>query len=79
MRYADLKENDIVDGKGVCVSLWMQGCPHRCPGCHNPETWDFNGGQEIEPNKLTDKVLKAIKWSKKKFFYIRWGTAMSGK
>ena len=28
--------------------------------CHNPETWDFNGGQEIEPNKLTDKVLKAI-------------------
>ena len=45
MRYADLKENDIVDGKGVCVSLWMLGCPHRCPGCHNPETWDFNGGK----------------------------------
>ena len=44
MRYADLKENDIVDGKGVSVSLWMQGCPHRCPGCHNPHTHDFDGG-----------------------------------
>lgn len=60
MRYADLKENDIVDGKGICVSLWTQGCPHKCPGCHNPETWSFNGGIEIAPAALTQKVLKAI-------------------
>ena len=48
MRYAGLIENDIVDSDdGICVSLWMQGCPHHCKGCHNPETWDFNGGKEF--------------------------------
>jgi len=36
MKYAGLMENDFSDGSGVCVSLWTQGCPHRCPGCHNP-------------------------------------------
>lgn len=60
MQYAGLKENDIVDGEGVCVSLWTQGCPHRCPGCHNPETWDFNGGIEIDEGELTTKVINAI-------------------
>ena len=60
MRYAGLKENDIVDGEGICVSLWTQGCPHRCPGCHNPETWDYNGGMEIDMGELTTKVIQAI-------------------
>ena len=35
-RYAGLMKNDFADGDGVCVSFWTQGCPHRCPGCHNP-------------------------------------------
>ena len=60
MRYAGLKKNDIVDGEGVCVSFWTQGCPHRCPGCHNPETWDFNGGIEIDEDELTTKIVNAI-------------------
>jgi anaerobic ribonucleoside-triphosphate reductase activating protein len=60
MRYAGLKENDIVDGEGVCVSFWAQGCPHRCPGCHNPETWDYNGGEEIDSGELTASIIKAI-------------------
>ena len=60
MRYAGLKENDIVDGEGICVSLWTQGCPHRCPGCHNPETWDYQGGTEIDMGELTTKVIQAI-------------------
>lgn len=60
MRYAGLKENDIVDGEGICVSLWAQGCPHRCPGCHNPETWDYQGGTEIDMGELTTKVIQAI-------------------
>lgn len=47
MRIAGLMKNDMVDGHGFCVSLWMQGCPHHCKGCQNPETWDFNGGTEI--------------------------------
>lgn len=59
MRYAGLMENDFTDGKGVCVSLWVQGCPHACPGCHNPETWDFNGGYEV-PADLRGQIIKAI-------------------
>lgn len=47
MRYADIKENDIVDGEGVCVSFWVQGCPLRCKNCQNPSTWDFKGGKEL--------------------------------
>ena len=34
MRIADIKYNDIVDGDGVCLSVWFQGCPHKCKGCH---------------------------------------------
>lgn len=59
MRYAGLMENDIVDGDGVCVSLWVQGCPHHCPGCHNPETWDFKGGKQI-PDDIRGEIVKAI-------------------
>jgi anaerobic ribonucleoside-triphosphate reductase activating protein len=44
MRYAGLIKNDIAAGPGLCVTFFAQGCPHKCAGCHNPETWDFNGG-----------------------------------
>ena len=60
MKYAGLIENDVINGEGISVSLWMQGCPHKCPGCHNPETWDENGGIEIEFKELKNKILKAI-------------------
>lgn len=61
MKYAGLLKNDIVDcDDGICVSLWMQGCPHHCKGCHNPETWSFNGGQEIDVNILIDDILTSI-------------------
>lgn len=59
MRYAGLISNDFADGKGVCVSFWTQGCPHHCVGCHNPETWDFNGGEEL-PLDIYDKIDRAI-------------------
>ena len=60
MRLAGLNTNDCVNGQGVCTSLWVQGCPHRCPGCHNPETWDFKGGYEIESQEIIDKIIRAI-------------------
>ncbi|MBP3931257.1 MAG: anaerobic ribonucleoside-triphosphate reductase activating protein [Peptostreptococcaceae bacterium] len=47
MRYSQIKPNDVVNGEGVSVSLWTQGCPHYCNGCFNKETWDFNGGKEF--------------------------------
>ena len=45
-RYNAIIENDIANGEGICVSFFVQGCPHKCPGCFNPETWDFTGGRE---------------------------------
>lgn len=59
-RLAGLKTNDCVDGEGITVSLWTQGCPHRCPGCHNPETWDFEGGYEDSSNSIKGEIIKAI-------------------
>lgn len=44
-RYSAIVPNDVVNGEGVCVSFFVQGCPHHCEGCFNPETWDFKGGQ----------------------------------
>ena len=60
MRLAGLKLNDCIDGEGISVSLWTQGCPHRCKGCHNPETWDFNGGYEDETNNIRGQIVKAL-------------------
>lgn len=59
MRYAGLDKNDFVNGEGVCVSFWTQGCPFHCKGCHNPETWDFNGGIEYT-NDVKWDIIKAI-------------------
>lgn len=44
MRYAAIEKNEIINGEGVGITLWVQGCPHHCIGCYNPETWDFKGG-----------------------------------
>lgn len=57
MRYADIIYNDIVAGDGLCVSFYTQGCPHRCKGCHNPETWDFEGGKEFKPEIINDIIF----------------------
>ena len=64
MQFAGLKLNDATNCEnGICVSFWAQGCPqlHHCPGCHNPETWDPNGGQTIELEKLISKILVSLK------------------
>lgn len=59
MKYCKIKPNDIANGNGIVVSLWTQGCPHRCKGCQNPETWDINGGKEFDP-KITDDILEML-------------------
>ena len=41
---AHLQPDSVVDGAGIRTVVWTQGCPHHCPGCHNPETHDYNGG-----------------------------------
>ena len=60
MKYAGLIENDFVNGEGVCVTVFLQGCPHHCEGCHNQETWSFTDGIEINDNELINKILLAI-------------------
>lgn len=58
-RYNTIIENDIVNGEKVCVSFFVQGCPHKCPGCFNPETWDFLGGHEYTPD-IKWKLIELI-------------------
>ena len=60
MKYAGIINNDVVNGKDVCVSYWCQGCRFRCPGCHNPQTWDFNGGIDADENDIIKTVIGAI-------------------
>ena len=59
MRYAGMIKNDVAAAPGVCVTFFTQGCPHHCPGCHNPETWDFDGGREFTPKTLIE-LKKAL-------------------
>ena len=53
MLFSEIKDNDIANGNGITMSLWTQFCPHRCKGCHNPQTWGLEGGKEF-----TDKDLE---------------------
>lgn len=59
MRYSGLILNDFTAAPGVSVTFFTQGCPHRCYGCHNPETWDFEGGQEFT-NDVLQKIIEGI-------------------
>ena len=59
MRYAGLNKNDFSAAPGVCVTFYTQGCPHKCAGCHNPETWDFMGGMEFTTKVLND-IISAL-------------------
>ena len=47
-RYAGIETFDINNGTGFGITLFVQGCTHHCNECHNPQTWDFNGGEEFD-------------------------------
>lgn len=59
MNYANIKFNDIANGEGVRVSLFVSGCTHHCKNCFNPETWDFNYGKPFTLD-VQDKILKEL-------------------
>lgn len=57
MRVVDIVEGTIVDGPGLRTSVYLAGCEHRCPGCHNPSTWDFDAGHEMSEDELVKAVV----------------------
>ncbi len=59
MNYSVIKKFDIADGPGVRVTLFVSGCTHHCRECFQPETWDFNYGQEFDED-TEDEILKAL-------------------
>ena len=59
MRYAGIIKNDFSAAPGTSVTFFTQGCPHKCEGCHNPETWDFEGGEEVTHDTILE-VIEAI-------------------
>lgn len=59
-RLAKINWNDATNGNGVCVSIFLQGCPHHCPGCFNPETWDPEGGLSIDFPKFIRQLIDKI-------------------
>ena len=56
LNLSGLVSDSIVDGPGIRTTIFSQGCPHHCPGCHNPETWDFGCGTDMEVERLVDIV-----------------------
>lgn len=59
MKYATLKLNDIANAPGISVSLFVQGCPHHCRGCFNPDTWSFEGGKEFT-TEILNQILENL-------------------
>lgn len=59
LRVVDIVEGTSVDGPGLRTSIYFAGCDHRCPGCHNPQTWDFQAGHDLTVDELAEAVAEA--------------------
>ena len=57
IRIAGFENDSIVDGPGFRLAVFTQGCPHHCPGCHNPETHDFAAGTVVDTEKIIAQML----------------------
>lgn len=58
LRLAGIIRESIVDGPGIRFTVFVQGCPHHCPGCHNPQSHDFEGGSDCSIEKLMKEIRK---------------------
>ena len=68
LRIAGIEPESVVDGEGIRYVVFVQGCPHRCPGCHNPETHPFDGGRVANIQELFEEIrenplLKGVTFS----------------
>ncbi len=58
LRIAGTVNDSITDGPGLRYAVFVQGCPHHCKGCHNPQTHDFAGGKEVDIKELLEEGLQ---------------------
>ena len=58
IRILNILEQTMADGPGFRTAIYCAGCAHRCPGCHNPQSWDFTAGHEVTVEQLLD-IIKA--------------------
>ena len=58
MRVLDIIHGSIVDGEGLRTSIYFAGCKHRCKGCHNPQSWDFNSGVDMSIDEIFEDIKK---------------------
>lgn len=72
MNYSAIKPNDIANGDGVRVSLFVSGCRNCCKGCFNPETWSFSAG-EVFTEEVEDKIINLLER-----YYINGLTLLGG-
>lgn len=56
LRIANIIEESAVDGPGLRLVIFTQGCKHKCPGCHNPHTWSMTGGRILTMDELCEKL-----------------------
>ena len=59
LRVLHIVEGTSVDGPGLRTSIYLAGCNHHCPGCHNPQSWDFKGGEE----RTLDELMAVIAYN----------------
>lgn len=57
LRVVDIVDGTSVDGPGLRTSIYFAGCDHRCPGCHNPSTWDFRAGYDMTVDQLMRRII----------------------
>lgn len=62
IRILDILEETMADGPGLRTSIYCAGCRHHCPGCHNPQSWDMDGGYETTVDELL-AIIKADEFS----------------
>jgi len=60
LNYCGLNKNDIANGEGVRVSLFVSGCRNHCKGCHNPGAWDFGYGKPFT-KETEDEIIEALR------------------
>ena len=53
----DIVEDTMVDGPGFRTTVYCAGCPNRCPGCHNPQSWDIANGHEVDIEEILGIIL----------------------